>query len=126
MDFGTKKKFLNESRQLEVLQKLINTSMDKLKNICETQNSESNEIVSFSACDILENNSPKIILNKVDMDEKKKFIFILYVDFEYNNIHFPDEDPLIWELSYELKNWIGDNRIIVEDVINKYLGAREW
>ncbi len=98
-----------------MVQQLINNSIDKLRNICETMNADSDEIVSFSACDLI-NSDINVVVTDIKK-EKQKIIVTLLI--KYKNYTYIDEDPFVSELRSKL-NKLGSFVIRVEDTINTF------
>ena len=98
------------------LNKLINSILITFKNVCETLNTEDDEYISFSVCDLIDGGL-KLIVSDVRL--KDEFL-IITINGEYNNYSYMDEDALIFELQYELYEHIGNNRIIMGDWTNTF------
>ena len=113
-------------RKVESFQKLVDTSVDNLKNICKTmEDSETDdEPISSYACwliDVLEN------VRVTDVKNVNGVISLLIV-IKYKNHRYLDEEPFVYELKNELKNNLGINiKIEVEDHINTFPpDQRNW
>jgi hypothetical protein len=86
-------------------------------------NSEDDEYVSFSACELLASDL-KIVVKSI---YKKEDVLIIIVDLSSYNIYRLDEDPLMFELQDKIKVWVGKNRIKVNEYINTYPeDLRNW
>lgn len=117
-DDGEGVKSLKEdtNKKLLAYQKLIDNGIDSLKYKCEELNSESEEIVSFDACDFIEALTE---INVVDTTRDNT----IQLRLKYDNFRFIDEDSFIYELKYELKKY-GNIKIEVIDSINTR--DRQW
>ena len=111
---------MGTSNKIEIFQKLIDSSVNQLKETCETMNSEDNEYVSFEACDLIDSN----FNIRLDEYEVKKDKLIFYVNISYNNMSYIDDESFCIELQDKLKSWVGENKVIVRDYTNRYSG--DW
>ena len=115
------KRIQNEKK----FQKLIDSEIQIMKNICEYMDAESeDEFISFDACDFLDLD-PKVRVTSVD---KLNGVPRILVVIEYEAMmHFHDEETFISELQYRLRKWITNVKIEVEDVLNTYPDEkRQW
>ena len=115
------KRIQNEKK----FQKLIDSEIQIMKNICEYMDAESeDEFISFDACDFLDLD-PKVRVTSVD---KLNGVPRILVVIEYEAMmHFYDEETFISELQYRLRKWITNVKIEVEDVLNTYPDEkRQW
>lgn len=115
---------LSESKSLTSFQNLINDAISEFKNICNTQNSEDDEYISFYACDLI-NSDLKVTLKEVKMAPK---IITLLLDISYSNYQFFDEDPFVYELQDYIKKLTGKNiKVIVYEYRNTFpQEKRQW
>jgi len=112
------KKYIKEdtNRKLLAYQKLVDTILDDLRYGCKELNSESEEIISFDACDFIE---PLTEMKVVDITIDGTVQVIL----KYNFFRYIDYDPFIYEFKHELKKY-GNVKIDVIDSINTH--NRQW
>lgn len=117
-DDGEGVKSLKEdaNKKLLAYQKIVDNCVDSLKYECEELNSESEEIVSFDACDFIE------ALTEVKIVDIRKDNTI-ELRLKYENFRFIDEDSFIYELKHKLKKY-GNIKIEVIDSINTR--NRQW
>ena len=110
-----------DNKKLSAIQNLINKEIDYLKTQCEEMNSESDEIISWDACNLIE------VLTSVqvtDINPTDK-TFIVQIISKYKSIfQYIDEDAFIRELHYKLKKYIPNIKLQVEDSIN--IQNRQW
>lgn len=111
---------LSKQKKINALQKLINICLLNIKRICETMNSEDDEFVSYSACELIDSGLV-VTLSNVDVKDNKIY---LYIELKYKSVLYQDYEGLTYELSWALKEYIGDNVIIVDNLINTNI--REW
>jgi hypothetical protein len=104
-----------DSKKLSSIQNLINKEIDYLKTQCEEMNSESDEIISWDACNLIE------VLTSVqvtDINPTDK-TFIVQIIIKYKSIfQHIDEETFIRELHYKLKKYIPNLKLEVKDSIN--------
>jgi hypothetical protein len=104
-----------DSKKLSSIQNLINKEIDYLKTQCEEMNSESDEIISWDACNLIE------VLTSVqvtDINPTDK-TFIVQIIIKYKSIfQHIDEEAFIRELHYKLKKYIPNLKLEVKDSIN--------
>ena len=100
------------NKKLLAYQKLIDTALNGIRYQCEELNSESEEIISFDACDFIESLTEMKI---VDITRDG----IVQVILKYNYLRYIDFDPFIYELKHELKKY-GNVKIEVIDSINTH------
>jgi hypothetical protein len=120
--FQQKEKRIQKEKKF---QKLIDSEIQIMKNICEYMDAESeDEFISFDACDFLDLD-PKVRVTSVD---KLNGVSRILVVIEYEAMmHFHDEETFISELQYRLRKWITNVNIEVEDVLNTYPDEkRQW
>lgn len=98
-----------------LFQELVNNSIDELRYICDTMNSDDDEIVSFGACDLIDS-SINLTVTNVKKEEQLVIITLL---IKYKNYSFIDEDSFVYELNHML-NKFGRFSIVVEDSINTF------
>ena len=104
-----------DSKKLSSIQNLISKEIDYLKTQCEEMNSESDEIISWDACNLIE------VLTSVqvtDINPTDK-TFIVQIIIKYKSIfQHIDEEAFIRELHYKLKKYIPNLKLEVKDSIN--------
>ena len=102
------------SKKREDYQKLVDMVLGNLKYKCETENSESDEIVNFDACELIDSNLKVEVIDVKKLDTGKSIL----ISLKYENYNYIDEDSFVYELRDGLKRWIGNIKIEVEDSIN--------
>ena len=104
-----------DNRKLSAIQNLINKEIDYLKTQCEEMNSESDEIISWDACNLIE------VLTSVQVTDinptDKSFIVQIIIKYKLIFQHI-DEEAFIRELHYKLKKYIPNLKLEVKDSIN--------
>lgn len=104
-----------DNRKLSAIQNLINKEIDYLKTQCEEMNSESDEIISWDACNLIE------VLTSVQVTDinptDKSFIVQIIIKYKSIFQHI-DEEAFIRELHYKLKKYIPNLKLEVKDSIN--------
>lgn len=98
-----------------LVQELVNNSIDDLRYICDTMNSDHDEIVSFGACDLIDS-SINVTVTNIKKEEQLVIITLL---IKYKNYSFIDEDSFVYELN-DMLNKFGRFNIVVEDSINTF------
>ena len=106
----------DSNKKLLAYQKLIDTTLNGIRNQCEELNSESEEIISFDACDFIESLTE---MKVVDITRDGTVQVIL----KYDYFRYIDYDPFIYEFKHELKKY-GNVKIDVIDSINTH--NRQW
>jgi NAD dependent epimerase/dehydratase family enzyme len=115
------KRLKTTSKKLQIVQNFINGRIDDLKKICETMNADSEEIISFDACELLESLNSVQVTN-INPTNKA---FIVQIIIKYESIFAAMyEDGFISELQWELKKYIPNIKLQVEDSINTK--DRQW
>jgi len=110
-----------DNKKLSAIQNLINREIDYLKTQCEEMNADSEEIISFDACDFLESLNSVQVININPTDKS----FIVQIIIKYESIFAAmDEEAFIRELHYKLKKYIPNIKLQVEDSIN--IKDRQW
>ena len=104
----------DKSKKREDYQKLVDMVLGNLKYKCETENSESDEIVNFDACELIDSNLKVEVIDVKKLDTGKSIL----ISLKYENYNYIDEDSFVYELRDGLKRWIGNIKIEVEDSIN--------
>jgi hypothetical protein len=108
------------NKKIPVIQKLIDSEIKSLKNICENMNSESEEVISFDACDFLD------ILDDVSVQDvyTNNNVVVIKILIKYSSVfEYVDEDAFILELSYNLKKYIPKLKFEIESINTK---ERNW
>jgi hypothetical protein len=102
----------DRTKKFEVFQTLINTTIDNMKYICENNNTEDDEYISFSACDLIDSSLKVKLIDFTRGDQLK-----LTIDITYKS-YFPylNEDEFLFELKDRLKILIP----IGEIEVNRY------
>jgi hypothetical protein len=112
---------LPTEKKLSIVQNFINGRINDLKKICETMNADSEEIISFDACELLESLNSVQVTN-INPTNKA---FIVQIIIKYESIFAAMyEDGFISELQWELKKYIPNIKLQVEDSINTK--DRQW
>jgi hypothetical protein len=112
---------LQQKRTNNTINMLINSILEDFKYICETMNDEDNEYISFSTCGLIDSDL-KITVSDVMIDNG---VFKILIVGKYYNYSYIDEDTLIYEIQDELNQYIGKNKVVVEDWINTN-NNRQW
>ena len=96
----------------ETYQYMVDFVIEEMRDICDNQNWDAEDLVSFDACDFLLANT-KIKVTSFDYynDRPRLLIHITYLNTRYR-----DEKPFISELQRRIKRWIGDNTVEIEDI----------
>jgi hypothetical protein len=111
-----------DNKKLSTIQNLINREIDYLKKICEEMNANSEQIISFDACDFLESLNSVQVTNINPTDKS----FIVQIIIKYESIFAAmDEEAFIYELQWQLKKYIPNIKLQVEDSINANKD-RQW
>jgi hypothetical protein len=105
---------LNESVSSNI-NHAIQESIKKLKFICENQNSDDDEYISFGACDLIDSLTKKVELVNVERENK---IWNITLNVTYKSYTYLSDDTFIIELQDELKKIIGPNKIVIEEFNN--------
>jgi len=119
------KYIITENQQIETFQKILDMSVSLLKDKCNEivrMGADSEEIVSFDACDELES------INKIEVVDTKidKGFVILFLDFYTESIsQYQNIDNLIWELQYQIQSYMGKNtvKLVHNDTIHKKIDS---
>ena len=107
----------------ERIQKLVDDILNDMKRTCEIMNSEDDEIISFGACDLIDADVKVSVSEVAIVNDRKRVLVVI----KYYNWRYLSEDEFVYELSKELRKWIGDNYVEVEDYINTYPPEkRQW
>lgn len=94
-----------------------------MKNTCEIMDSEDEEILSFSVCELI---SANIKVSVSDVSIVNDRIRVL-INITYKNFRWLSEDNFLFELSRELKKWIGPNYVEVDEYTNTFPPEeRQW
>jgi hypothetical protein len=102
----------DRTKKFEVFQTLINTTIDNMKYICENNNTDDDEYISVSACDLIDSSLKVKLIDFTHGDQLK-----LTIDITYKS-YFPylNEDEFLFELKDRLKLFIP----IGEIEVNRY------
>ena len=102
----------DKTKKFEAFQTLINTTIDNMKYICENNNTEDDEYISVSACDLIDSSLKVKLIDFTHGDQLK-----LTIDITYKS-YFPylNEDEFLFELKDRLKLFIP----IGEIEVNRY------
>jgi len=107
----------------ERFQKLVDNILNNMKRTCEIMNSEDDEIISFGACELIDADV-KVSVSEVGVVNDRMRVLVV---IKYHHWRYIGEDEFVYELSKELRKWIGDNYVEVEDYINTYpTDKRQW
>jgi hypothetical protein len=101
----------DRTKKFEAFQTLINTTIDNMKYICENNNTEDDEYISVSACDLIDSSLKVKLIDFTHGDQLK-----LTIDITYKNYSHLDEDEFLSELKDRLKILIP----IGEIEVNRY------
>jgi len=101
----------DRTKKFEVFQTLINTTIDNMKYICENNNTDDDEYISVSACDLIDSSLKVKLIDFTHGDQLK-----LTIDITYKNYSHLDEDEFLSELKDRLKLFIP----IGEIEVNRY------
>jgi hypothetical protein len=101
----------DKTKKFEAFQTLINTTIDNMKYICENNNTEDDEYISVSACDLIDSSLKVKLIDFTRGDQ-----FKLIIDITYKNYSHLDEDEFLSELKDRLKILIP----IGEIEVNRY------
>ena len=101
----------DKTNKLEIFQTLINTTIDNMKYICENDNTEDDEYISISVCDLIDSALKVKLIDVIPGNQIK-----LIIDITYKNYSHLDEDEFLSELKDRLKIIIP----IVEIEVNSY------
>ena len=106
----------DRTKKFEVLQTLINTTIDNMKYICENNNTDDDEYISFSACDLIDSSLKVKLIDFTRGDQLK-----LTIDITYKS-YFPylNEDEFLSELKDRLKILIPIGEIEVNSYENLF------
>jgi hypothetical protein len=109
-------------QRIERLQKLLDDTLELMLKTCRELNSEDDEHISFDVCDFLEL-EPKIRITNIE----KKNVLNIYLKIEYSSNWFVDEDPLVYELQWNLRKFIPKVNVILDNTINTMSDKdRQW
>jgi hypothetical protein len=102
----------DRTKKFEAFQTLINSTIDNMKYICENNNTEDDEYISVSACDLIDSSLKVKLIDFTRGDQLK-----LTIDITYKS-YFPylNEDEFLFELKDRLKILIP----IGEIEVNRY------
>jgi hypothetical protein len=107
----------------ERIQKLVDDILNDMKLTCEIMNSEDDEIISFGACELIDADVKVSVSEVAIINDRKRVLVVI----KYKNWRYLSEDEFVYELSKELRKWIGDNYVEVEDYINTFPPEeRQW
>ena len=95
---------------------IVDETIKKLKYQCKIQDSESEEIITFDACDFIETLTEVKVLD-ITRDNT------IQIGIKYNYIRYRDEDEFVYELKKGMKKY-GNFKIDVIDSINTH--DRQW
>ena len=101
----------DRTKKFEVFQTLINTTIDNMKYICENNNTDDDEYISVSACDLIDSSLKVKLIDFTHGDQLKLTIDITYKS--YSNLY---EYEFLSELKDRLKLFIP----IGEIEVNRY------
>ena len=105
----------DKTKKFEVFQTLINTTIDNMKYICENNNTDDDEYISFSACDLIDSSLKVKLIDFTRGDQLK-----LTIDITYKNYSHLDEDEFLSELKDRLKILIPIGEIEVNSYENLF------
>jgi hypothetical protein len=105
----------DKTNKLEIFQTLINTTIDNMKYICENDNTEDDEYISISACDLIDSALKVKLIDVIHGNQIK-----LIIDIIYKNYSYLDEDEFLSELKDRLKVLIPISGIEVNSYENLF------
>jgi hypothetical protein len=107
----------------EKYQTLVGYIIKDMKSTCEIMNSEDNEIISFGACELIDADV-KVSVSEIGIVNDRQRVLVV---IKYHHWRYIDKDEFVYELSKELRKWIGDSYVEVEDYLNTYPPEkRQW
>lgn len=113
----------NPNKKMESYQKLIDSTIFQMKNICETMNDAENEYIFFDACDII-NSDIKVLFREIIKHEDYKEIV---VDITYKNYQHITEHSFAQELGFFLSEIMGKTKVTVGEFTNTFPDEqRQW
>jgi len=101
----------DRTKKFEVFQTLINTTIDNMKYICENNNTDDDEYISVSACDLIDSSLKVKLIDFTHGDQLK-----LTIDITYKSYSHLYEYEFLSELKDRLKLFIP----IGEIEVNRY------
>jgi len=101
----------DKTKKFEVFQTLINTTIDNMKYICENNNTDDDEYISVSACDLIDSSLKVKLIDFTHGDQLK-----LTIDITYKSYSHLYEYGFLSELKDRLKLFIP----IGEIEVNRY------
>jgi hypothetical protein len=106
----------DRTKKFEAFQTLINSTIDNMKYICENNNTEDDEYISVSACDLIDSSLKVKLIDFTRGDQLK-----LTIDITYKS-YFPylNEDEFLSELKDRLKILIPIGEIEVNSYENLF------
>ena len=73
----------DKTKKFEVFQTLINTTIDNMKYICENNNTDDDEYISVSACDLIDSSLKVKLIDFTHGDQLKLTIDITYKSYSH-------------------------------------------
>jgi len=73
----------DRTKKFEVFQTLINTTIDNMKYICENNNTDDDEYISVSACDLIDSSLKVKLIDFTHGDQLKLTIDITYKSYSH-------------------------------------------
>lgn len=109
-----------ESKKHSTLETMVDSAIDRLKKLCNEMEVKDGDLDDI--CTLI-NSDLQVKINRIEV--RKMTIARrteVYLDITYRNIFNLDVDPLIYEINYYMRKWMGDNLMIMieNDVRNLY------
>ena len=109
-----------ESKKHSTLETMVDSAIDRLKKLCNEMEVKDDDLDDI--CTLI-NSDLQVKINRIEV--RKMTIARrteVYLDITYRNIFNLDVDPLIYEINYYMRKWMGDNLMIMieNDVRNLY------
>lgn len=109
-----------ESKKHSTLETMVDSAIDRLKKLCnemEVKDGDLDDICTLIDSD-LQVKINRIEVRKMTIARRTE----VYLDITYRNAFNLDVDPLIYEINYYMRKWMGDNLMIMieNDVRNLY------
>lgn len=109
-----------ESKKHSTLETMVDSAIDRLKKLCNEMEVKDGDLDDI--CTLI-NSDLQVKINRIEV--RKMTIARrteVYLDITYRNAFNLDVDPLIYEINYYMRKWMGDNLMIMieNDVRNLY------
>jgi len=100
-----------ESKKHSTLETMVDSAIDRLKKLCNEMEVKDGDLDDI--CTLI-NSDLQVKINRIEV--RKMTIARrteVYLDITYRNIFNLDVDPLIYEINYYMRTWMGDNLMIM-------------